>query len=473
MKTFSTVMILIAAMAVAAPVRADETVRSTQQDQESVEVTVYNNNLGLIKEVRTVSLPGGVGELQFMDVASHIQPSTVHVASQDSSPGFTVLEQNYEYDLMNEQKLLDKYVGKQIKIVDWNRHHDRKEVVEATLLSNNQGQIYRIDGDIYLGHPGVKVLPQLPDNLIAKPTLTWLFRNEKPGACNLQVSYLTNNIQWRADYVLILNAADTGGDLSGWVTLDNRSGARYADARLKLVAGTVHRVTPERPHERVLMAKAMSHQADEGFREESLFEYHLYDLERPTTIKDQQTKQIRLLEATGLGVEKELLVTASSGMFAQRYRGATPRRPVNVFVNFKNHKDNRMGMPLPAGIVRVYKEDSRGSQQFIGEDRIEHTPTGETVRIKTGEAFDIVAERVQTDYRQVTSGLHESEWEITLRNRKQEDVTIGVVEGFFGNWKVLNNSHDYTKTDAFTIRFDVDVPAEGTVAVKYRVQVGL
>ena len=445
-----------------------EVARSGSEDRKSVEVTVYNDNLGLIREVRRVTLPQGEGELRFMDVASSIQPSTVHV----SSPGLAVLEQNYEYDLMNEDKLLDKYVGKQIKIVDWNRYHDRKDVVEATLLSNNQGQVYRIGRDVYLGHPGVKVLPELPESLIAKPTLTWLFRNEEKGPRDLEVSYLTEDIRWRADYVLVLDAADDTGALSGWVTLDNRSGAAYADAGLKLVAGTVHRVTPS-AREREPMVKTMARTRDEGFQEESLFEYHLYDLGRRTTIKDRQTKQIRLLEASGLGVEKELLVEASPGLFTRRYPDPAPRRPVSVFVQFRNDRENRLGVPLPAGIVRVYKEDRSGSQQFVGEDRIEHTPKGETVRLKTGEAFDVVAQRTQTDYRQVTSGLHETEWETVVRNHKEEPVRVGIRAPLSGNWEILSHSHPYRKTDAFTVRFDVEVPPDDRVTVRYRVRVGL
>ena len=450
------------------PPAGGETVRSGLEDRKSVQVTVYNDNLALIREVRRAHLPQGEGELRFMDVASSIQPSTVHV----SSPGLAVLEQNYEYDLMNEDKLLDKYVGRQIKIVDWNRYHDRKDVVDATLLSNNQGQVYRIGRDIYLGHPGVKVLPELPESLIAKPTLTWLFRNEEKGPRDLEVSYLTEDIQWRADYILVLDAADASASLSGWVTLDNRSGAGYTDAGLKLVAGTVHRVTPS-PRKRGPMVKTMARARDDGFREESLFEYHLYDLGRRTTIKDRQTKQIRLLEASGLGVEKELLVEASPGLFTRRHPDPAPRRPVSVFVQFRNERENRLGVPLPAGIVRVYKEDGDGSQQFVGEDRIEHTPKGETVRLKTGEAFDVVAQRTQTDYRRVTSGLHESEWETVVRNHKEEPIRVGILAPLSGNWEILSHSHPYRKTDAFTIRFDVEVPPDDRVAVQYRVRVGL
>ncbi|MGD8387753.1 MAG: DUF4139 domain-containing protein [Desulfobacteraceae bacterium] len=451
---------------------AGPVLQSDIQDQEAVEVTVYNNNLGLIKDVRTVSLPVGEGELRFMDVASHVHPATVHVISLEASSEFAVLEQNYEYDLMNAQKLLDKYVGKEIKIVDWNPYQDRKDTVDATLLSNNQGQVYRIGKDIYLGHPGIKVLPELPEDLIAKPTLTWLFRNENRNPHRLQVSYLTGNIQWRADYVLLLNDTDTQGNLSGWVTLDNRSGATYRNARLKLIAGAVHRVSPA-PQAQQLEAKAMARPGADGFVEEALFEYHMYDLERRTTIKDRQTKQIRLLEAPGVEVQKELCVFGSRHAFTRNYQGRPTKTPVTVYVTFQNEDANHLGIPLPAGVVRLYKQDSRGSQQFIGEDRIEHTPKDEAIRLKTGEAFDVVSERLQTDYRQVTRGVHETAWEIRLRNHKESPVRIAVVEPLAGrNWKILESSHPYEKSDAFTIRFEVDVPPDESVSVRYRVQIG-
>jgi len=452
---------------------AGSVLQSDIQDQEAVEVTVYNRNLGLIKDVRTVSLPIGEGELRFMDVASHVRPATVHVISLEAASGFAVLEQNYEYDLMNAQKLLDKYVGKKIKIVDWNQYQDRRDTVEATLLSNNQGQVYRIGKDIYLGHPGVKVLPELPEDLIAKPTLTWLFRNESRNPQRLQVSYLTENIQWRADYVLLLNDTDTQGDLSGWITLDNRSGATYRNARLKLIAGAVHRATPA-PEKRSFVAKAMERPETDDFREEALFEYHMYDLERPTTIKDRQTKQIRLLDASAVEVQKELCVFGSQHAFTRSLQGRPTKTPVTVYVTFRNKDANHLGIPLPAGIVRLYKQDSRGSQQFIGEDGIEHTPKDETVRLQTGEAFDVVSERLQTDYRQVTRGVHETAWEIRVRNHKDASVRIAVVEPLAGrNWKILKSSHPYEKSDAFTIRFEVDVPPDESVTVRYRVQIGL
>ena len=451
---------------------AQSTFDSHINDQVAVEVTVYNMNLGLIKDIRKLKLPSGQGELRFMDVASHIMPVTVHAKSLNYPKKFAVLEQNYEYDLMNSDKLLDKYVGKKIKIIDWNKFKDRKDSITAVLLSNNQGQIYKINDEIFLGHPGYKVLPEIPDNLIAKPTLVWLYENAAPKAHKLEVSYLTGNISWKADYVMVLNQADTSADISGWITLDNQSGATYKDARLKLVAGAVHRVQETikgRPFAMDTMLKERAPQ----FKEKGFFEYHIYNLQRKTTIKNKQTKQIRLLEPAKTTVYKEFSVQGRDSFFTHKYKAQDSRQPVDINIKFKNTKDNNLGMPLPGGVMRLYKQDHDKSLQFIGEDAIEHTPKDEDISLKIGEAFDVVAERIQTDYKRITSSLHESEWKITLKNHKTEDITVGITEPLFGNWRIISSSLPYKKMDAFTIRFDVQVPKEKTVDVTYKVRVGL
>jgi len=445
--------------------------KSGVAEQIGIKVTVYNDNLGLVKDIRKIKLPKGQGELRFMDVASHIMPVTVHVKSLNYPGDLNILEQNYEYDLINSKKLLDKYVGKKIKIIDWNRYQDRKEIVEAILLSNNDGQIYKIDNEIYLGHPGYKVLPKLPENLIAKPTLTWLYESKNRKAHNLEVSYLTTNISWKADYVMILDEGDTSADISAWVTLDNKSGATYRDAQLKLVAGEVHRV--EERFDRMYARSERRLAAAPQFKEKDFFEYHIYDLQRKTTIKDKQTKQVSLLEASQVKVRKELLVYGIKSYFSRKYMGQDLRQPVNVYIEFKNSKENNLGMPFPAGIMRLYKKDDDKSLQFIGEDKIDHTPKDENIKLKIGKAFDVVAERIQTAYRQISTRLHESEWEITLRNHKKQDIQVGVVEPFFGNWKILDNSHPFKKEDAFTLRFNAMVPKDGEVKITYRVRVGL
>lgn len=448
--------------------------QSSLEDQQSVELTVYNSNLGLVKDVRSVKLPKGQGELRFMDVAASINPVSVHARALSKPENFQILDQNYEYDLMSEQKLLDKYVGKKIKVQQWSQDLNRIEEKEAVLLSNNQGQIFQINNEIFLGYPGTRVLPSLPQDLIAKPTLTWNFVSKTDKAQQLEVSYLTGDIFWKADYIVTLAEDDRALDLSGWVTIDNHSGAAYRNARLKLIAGEVNRVETPAPYaaRNMMMKEAMM--ADAGgaqFQEKAFFEYHIYDLQRKVTIKDNQTKQINLLEVPGISAEKELTTGGGYPAFYYAQPGQPQKLDVNVTVKFKNSKENGAGMPLPAGVLRVYKKDSDASLQFVGEDRIEHTPKNEEVRVKIGKAFDVVAERVQKDYAQISQHVHESEWEITVRNHKKEPVTVGILESLSGDWKVLKNSHDYKKVDASTLRFDVTAAPEKEEKVTYRVRV--
>lgn len=453
----------------AAPVPRSQ---STAEEQRGIEITVYNSNIALVKDTRKVTLPVGEGELRFMDVASSINPVTVSVRSLNFPRDFSVLDQNYEYDLISESRLLDKYVGKKLKLFRWDEALSKKEVVEATLLSNNDGQIYQIGDEIYLGYPGTKVVPSIPENLISKPTLTWLFSNKNAKEQELEVSYLTGNISWKADYVATLAEDDKSLGLSGWVTIDNQSGAFYKDARLKLVAGELNRVN-DTPYVRKAMRgdALMVNAAAPQFQEKAFFEYHIYDLQRRATLKDKQIKQISLLEADGIAAKKEWLVYGASNYYFYAMPGQKQKQDVNVFIEFKNSQDNRAGMPLPQGTVRVYKKDTDGSLQFIGEDTIQHIPKDETVRLKIGKAFDIVAERAQMDYKQISSHMHESEWEVTIRNHKNEGVVVGLLEPLYSDWKVLSSSHEYKKIDANALRFDVPVGKDQEAVVRYRVQI--
>ncbi len=445
---------------------------SSVDDQQAVEVTVYNSNIGLVKDIRRLQIPQGVGELKFMDVASSILPYTVQIQSLDSPGSLNILEQNYEYDLMDPAKLLDKYIGKSLKIMTVSQDN-KKDILDATLLSNNNGPIYKINNEIYLGYPGYQVLPQIPENLIAKPTLTWMYDNKTSIPQSVQVAYLTNNITWRADYILVVNNQDTSAGIDGWVTLDNKSGATYKNAKLKLVAGQVNRV--QEANDSFAQGGAVRMLAMEAsrpqFQEQSFFEYHIYDLQRPTTIKDNQTKQVNLLQADGVAIQKEYLVHGQQNYFYSNSSGGEPTKaPVDVCLKFKNSKDNHMGMPLPSGTLRLYKKDAQNSLEFIGEDNIEHTPKDEDVEIKAGEAFDVVAERQQMDFKQY-SQTFETAWEVTIRNHKEGEIKVGLIEPMYGDWEVLESSTPYKKVNATTLRFDVNVPKDQEVKVTFRVRV--
>jgi hypothetical protein len=444
-------------------------VRSNRADRESVTITVYNQNFGLVREVR--SLPVGVGaiELEYGDVASAIQTETVHVRPLGTR--FQVLEQNYQYDLLSPQKLLEKYVGRTVKVYRYNPETEKEEAIEAEVLSVNNGTILKIGDEITFNYPGRIAFPEVPDNLIAEPTLVWL-ANSRSQDQRLEVSYLTNQLNWRSDYVMVINEDDSAADLLGWVTLTNNSGASYENARLKLVAGDVQRVGGR--DEMIKMASRaaqMQVAEDAAFSEEGFFEYHLYTLERPTTVRDSEQKQVTLLEASNFGVDKRLIFYGAEYYYRSTYGEVMSNQKVGVYLDFENSESNRLGMPLPAGTVRVYKEDSSGAQQFIGEDRIDHTPRDETVRIKMGDAFDVVGDRRQMDFTVVSGCVSESTWEIDLRNHKDEDVEVQVVEPIGGDWDILSSSHRPTRVDAHTFRFDVDIDAREEVTVEYRVRV--
>ena len=441
------------------------------EDQTGVAVTIYNVNLGLVKDQREIKLAKGTGEVRFMDVASQIIPTSVHIKSLVDPDSLQVLEQNYEYDLLNPQKLLDKYVGKDVKLYFKNPYSEREEIVTATLLSNNGGPIFRIGDEITFGHPGRIIFPGVPENLISKPTLVWLIQNSLSSAQNIEVSYLTNGINWRADYVLTLNDADDHADLSGWVTIDNKSGTTYRSAKLKLVAGDVNRVKDEYEYkDKMLRAAEMAAKAAPQFKEEEFFEYHIYTLERPAMVKENQTKQIGLVNADTIPVRKELLYYGAAFYYHNRYGDAITNQKVGVFVEIDNRKENNLGMPLPKGVVRVYKHDKEKSLQFVGEDSIDHTPKDEKLRIKLGDAFDVVGSRKQTDWKKIASDTYEASFEISLRNHKKEDVVVKVVEPIPGDWKMLSSSHEYTKTEAFTAEFKIPVPKEKETKLTYRVR---
>ncbi|MCF6149792.1 MAG: DUF4139 domain-containing protein [Candidatus Kuenenia sp.] len=445
---------------------------STMNDQNSVEVTVYNNNLGFVRDTRSITLPTGEGELYVKDIASQIIAETVTVASLNEPEKLSLLEQTYEYDLINSRKLLDKYVGKTIKLQIWNQYHDRKDIIDATLMSNTDGPIYKIGNEIYLEHPGIKILPELPDNLFTAPTLTWLYRNNTEKPHTMEITYLTNNINWNADYIMTINENETTAKLSGWATINNQSGVLYKNARLTLVAGEVHRVQDiqrKRVFARAEMQMAMAPQ----FEEEGFFEYHTYDLQRNTTLKNNQSMQMSLLAASNVTIQKEFLVHGDMYSYTRSFRDEKQKQDVNVYLIFRNTAECNLGMPIPGGTIRFLKQDKDNAVQFIGEDRINHTPVNEEIKANIGKAFDVAAERIQTDYKQITTKIHESEWEISIRNHKEEDIIVGIIEPLPGNWSIISNSHPYKKTDAFTIRFDVEVPKDKEVKVSYRIKVGL
>jgi len=445
---------------------------STGATREKVSITVYNSNFGLVREQRMVELGKGKVELAFADVSAHIQPETVHLTSLTRTDALTVFEQNYRYDLLTPEKLLEKYVGKRVKVVRYNEKLGTDETKEADVLAVEGGTVLRIDGEVVTGFGGRYVFPNVPANLVAKPTLVWLLGSEEPKQ-RVEVSYLTANLTWRADYVLVLDAKDKVGDLTGWVTLTNGTGTSYPRAELKLVAGDVQRLAPPppppMPMAEMMVAPAAS--AAPQFSQESLFEYHLYTLGRPTDLLDKETKQVTLLEAHGIAVKKKLVFRGQDWWFRGQYGDLGKNQKVSVFVEFENKEADGLGMPMPKGTVRVYKADSAGAQQFVGEDAIDHTPRDEKVEIKLGGAFDVVADRKQTDWKALGNCTSESAWEVAIRNHKDAGETVEVIEPVNGDWEIVRSSHEAKKEDSRTFVFKVDVPARGETKITYRVRI--
>ena len=464
-RTLAIVLMVATSLATGAEAAQVAVGRDTQTD---VMVTIYNGNLGLVKDVRETRLPTGLHETEFTDVAAQIDPTTVHLKSLTDPAGLRILEQNYEYDLLSSEKLLEKYVGRLVRLYNTDGTY-----LEAKLLST-AGPVFEINGQIHLGHNGRLVLPSLPENLVSKPTLVWLLRNARSGAQRIEASYLTGGITWKADYVMVLDATDTKADLTGWVTIDNRSGATYAKAALKLVAGDVNRAPEGRRDRRALemAAKAASMQdAAHDFKSEGFFEYHLYTLDGRTTLKDNQTKQLTLMSAGDVPVVKELIYYGAQDYYRTSYGMPMSNQKVGVYLDIKNATEHRLGVPLPKGKVRVYKADASGSQQFVGEDWIDHTPKDERVKIKMGEAFDLVGERTQKDFRKIGVNLYEVEWEISLRNHKTTAQTVTVIEPVPGDWQVLAATHAWEKPEAHTLKFQIPVVKEGASKLAYRVRV--
>ncbi|HSL92348.1 MAG TPA: hypothetical protein VK863_06845, partial [Candidatus Limnocylindrales bacterium] len=393
----------------AAPGDAPARVTSTDGDRTSAEITVYNVGLGLVKDRRNVTLPPGESTLLFMDVASQVIPSSVSVRSVKEGDAVSVLEQNYEYDLLSATKLLEKYVGRTVRIRYRSPYTDREDEKEAKVLAYNDGQpVLSIDNEVTFGVPGNYIFPEVPRDLIARPTLSWLLGAKSPGKRELEALYLTNGMTWRADYVLVLGAAEDRADLSGWVTLDNRSGATFRDVRLKLVAGDVHRVREDLARRGYPAAKAaVAMEAAPQFRESELFEYHLYALSRPTDVKNNQSKQVGLLAAGAVPVKKEYVFHGADHYYRARQTGEIVRnQKVPVFLLFRNDNASRLGMPLPKGIVRVYQRDREDSLQFVGENTIDHIPRDEKVRLMLGSAFDVVGDRKQTEWKALSGNTY-------------------------------------------------------------------
>jgi hypothetical protein len=430
-----------------------------ESNQKSVAITVYNNNLGVVKDLRIIDIASGISTIKLTDVAQHIDPTSVHIGINGE-----VLEQNYQYDLVSIDKILKKYLDKTIQLIN-----EKGELLEGTLLTANSNQIVlkKNDGGLLMlpnTHKYQISVEELPDGLITKPTLVWMVNSPKSGEQDVEVSYQTTGMNWHAEYVVVLNKDDNMLDLNSWVSVDNNSGATFKNAKLKLIAGDVNLVQPQ-SYGRVLKSEMfMEADAAPQFEEKAFFEYHIYNLQRPTTLSNNETKQISLFDAENVSANKKYYYKGGS-----YYGNRNSNGKVAVIIEFENSKSNNLNVPMPKGKVRVYKSDG-DAIEFIGEDMIDHTSKKETVKLKIGEAFDIVVTDVQTVHNKITDRIYEQEYEVTVKNKKDENIVVDVERALGLNWKILSSSIDFKKLNSQNILFKVPVKADGKTVLKYKVR---
>ncbi|MGV3667334.1 MAG: DUF4139 domain-containing protein [Leptospira bouyouniensis] len=444
---------------------------STDSDRKSVSVTIYNGGIGLVRETRVLNLAKGIRTLRFEDVPSQIIPQTVRVKGEDPKK-LTVFEQNYEYDLISPERLMDKYIGKEVTL-----YQDGKEKstsVKAKLISNNGSPVYQIGNEVSLGYNGRVTVPTIPENLFAKPTLVWKLKNDTEKEQSLEVSYQTNGLGWSADYILVLDKDENECGLNSWVTLNNNSGAEFKNAVLQLVAGKVNLLsnrpayTPQPRYTKKTMVKEYEESADAPeFNQENLSEYYLYTLDQPTNIGYNQTKQVQLFQSEGIAIKK-YFVFENLPMYEgneKNFNNAT------IKYIFKNAKKNNLGRPLPQGTIRVFKADSKGRQQLLGEDTIDHTPENEDVKIKTGQAFDVVANGKRLSYEvfKLSRG-DKSSYSVEIRNRKKEPIEIRFYASLWGDWNITKSSHKFIKESSTKTYADVPLKANEVVTLEYTVE---
>jgi len=457
-------LVLVAGSAAVAAPWPDAT-PSGGDDRSVLELTVYNHGLGLVRETRALQLPDGPSRLEFRDVPAQIRPRTL-IIEPSRGGAFRILEQSYEFDLMTQKKILEKYVG---RTLSWIQEDGRR--IEGTLLGMAEGPVYEVAGEIVFDVPGRLALTSLPNNLRARPTLVWRLEADGAGTRQVDVSYLTGGLSWSADYVLQLDDKGTSADLQAWVSIENRCGTTFDEAGLMLLAGDVNLVGPAPMlGGRKAMMAMESMQAD-GIVEESVGDFHLYTVPGTTQLKDNEIKQISLFRVEGVPVAKHYRLTSFGSNHYRSGRAGPPQEKISVVHAFRNGEREGLGVPLPAGVIRVYGRSASGARQLLGESRIDHTPRDEKLELATGFAFDLVAERRQVSERKLGDRTQESAWEITLRNHSVDDVMIEVLESAGGEWSIQASSHEAHKLDAGRFRFDIPVVAGRETILTYTVRV--
>ncbi len=458
---------LVAALGTTAVADQSERV-SALADQRAVGITIYNSELALVRERRHLALPRGESHLALRDVSAKIQPETALLTSLTAPGRLSVLEQNFNYDLLSPQKLLEKYVGRDVDVVNFDPRTGQRRTERARVLATNDGVVLQYADRIETMVNGTLSFPSLPPNLRDRPTLVTDVSNGTDGEQDVELTYLSGGLSWKADYTALLSPNDDRVELRGLITLQNQSGTEYRDAAVQLVAGNVNVVQPAM---KALGAVRSENAAAPPPRptEQALFEYHLYSLPRHTTVADNQTKQVELLTAAGVPVVKTLELRGAPEYYSEEDADLGAHLKIATYVSFRN-EGGQLGIPLPMGAVRVYKRDNSGTAQYVGADEIDHTPKGETVRLHLGDSFDVTASKKQTDFRSLGKNVYESAYAIVLRNAKKNPETVQVIEPIPGDWTIVASSLPHRKSSASTATWAVRVPAEGAVTLTYRVR---
>ncbi|MDX2079093.1 MAG: DUF4139 domain-containing protein [bacterium] len=454
------------------------------EPEPTVSLTVYNEGTALVRDRRTFSFTAGMNTINFTDVASSIDATSVSFLSLTDPDGTYVLEQNYVYDLVDTYALTRRFIDQVITVTAADG-----TVYTGKLLSGGDSIILQTDNGqvVVLSAYTLRDIqfPALPEGLITRPTLRWLVSSETTGDQNVELTYLTGGISWTADYNVLLTTDKSALDLNGWVTLSNSSGTSYQDAQLKLIAGDVNRLPTYDEFAYADMEMSMrSDIAQEQVEQREFFEYKLYEINRPVTVGNNETKQVEFVTSTNVPATTYYVYDASDAFYGyyspivDTYYGNTGITDVQNYLEFTTAEENGVGADLPAGRVRVYQEDVDGAALLIGENSIDHTPEGESVNIYLGNAFDLVGERIQTDFRIISDRVMQETYQITLRNRKEgETVEIRVPERLFrwSNWQILSATVDgataeFTQLDSATIEFRLQVAPGGETVLTYTVQ---
>ncbi len=438
--------------------------------QQKLFVTVYNLNLGLVKEIRTVTLPKGEIKLQYENIPSKIDSTTVHLRSLISPNSLRIIEQKYEYDLLTPEKLFEKYVGREVILVSVDPKTGEEKREKATLLSVLQGKIYKIGDKIVTNFPGRVDFPELPKDLFLKPTLSWVVRNSYSKPQKIEISYLTEGLNWKSYYVAIFKEKDSTLNLTSWISIENKSGADFKQAILKLIAGEIQRLKPERIRTReiaLLGAKAPTPKIEE----KEFFEYHVYSLPRLITLNNNEIKQISFFHAEEIPVTKKFVLMGRHHYFYTRKYNLENEERVDIYLYLENKKENNLGFALPQGVIRVFSQDKDGQLQFVGEDKITHTPQGEKIRLKVGKAFDVIATSKQISYKKISNKVHESSFEITINNHKNSDIVVDVIEPVNGEWEIVDSNYPYHKIDAYNFKFEIPIGKKSQSILTYTIRI--